>query len=422
MPTLLIRNIRFLVLAEQQPKPAYHGSDMQDIPVLSDAFLLLENGTIAGFGQMEACPERADEVIDAEGRAVLPAWCDSHTHLVFARSREEEFVDRIKGMSYEEIARRGGGILNSARRLREASEEELFDAAWLRLKEVISYGTGSIEIKSGYGLSVEGELKMLRVIKRLRESSPIPIKATFLGAHALPAAYKTNRDAYLDLIINKMLPEIVEEGLADYVDTFCEKGFFTVAEMERVMEAGLKYGLKAKVHTNQFNSMGGIEAAVAHGAISVDHLEVVSEAEIAVLKNSKTIPTLLPSAPFFIGGHYQPARALIDAGLPVALATDYNPGSTSSGRMQFVLSLACTKCGMLPEETICAATINGARALELESELGSIAKGKRGSFMLTAPIPSLAFLPYSFGTDLIERVFIDGKCMVDKRSVFINAS
>ncbi|MEQ8704360.1 MAG: imidazolonepropionase [Phaeodactylibacter sp.] len=420
MPTLLLRNIRFLVLAETAPQPAYSGRQMQNIPILEDAFLLIEDGRIMSFGSMEACPERADEVVDASGRAVLPAWCDSHTHLVFARSREEEFVDRIKGLSYEEIARRGGGILNSARRLQEASEEELFTDAWLRLKEIITYGTGAVEIKSGYGLTVKSELKMLRVIRRLRAKAPIPIKATFLGAHALPPAFKADRKAYLDLIVNEMLPRIADEGLADYVDAFCEKGFFTVEEMDRVMEAGARYGLKAKVHTNQFNSMGGINAAVARGAISVDHLEVVSDAEVEILKSGQTIPTLLPSAPFFIGGHYQPARKLIDAGLPVALATDYNPGSTPSGRMPFVLSLACIKCGMLPEETICAATINGARALELEAELGSIAKGKRGSFILTAPMPSLAFLPYSFGTDLIERVYIDGQCRVDKRSVFLD--
>lgn len=418
MPSLLLRNIRFLVLAETAPLPAYPGAQMQNIPVLKDAYLLVENGRIAGFGNMQTCPERADDVVDADGRAVIPAWCDSHTHLIFAHSREEEFVDRIKGLSYEEIARRGGGILNSARRLQEATEGELFESALGRLKEVITYGTGAIEVKSGYGLTVESELKMLRVARRLREQSPIPVKATFLGAHALPPAYKSNREAYLDLIVDEMLPRIADEGLADYVDAFCEKGFFSVKEMERVLEAGARYGLKAKVHTNQFNSMGGIESAVAQGAVSVDHLEVVSDAEVEVLKSGATIPTLLPSAPFFIGGHYQPARKLIDAGLPVALATDYNPGSTPSGRMQFVLSLACIKCGMLPEEAICAATINGAKALELETELGSIAKGKRGSFILTPVLPSLAYLPYAFGTDLTERVYIDGKCRVDKRSVF----
>lgn len=420
MPSLLLRNIRFLTLAEAHPQASYAGSAMQQIPIMEDAFLLIENGNIADFGLMPACPDHADEVVDCSGRAVLPAWCDSHTHLVFARSREEEFVDRIKGLSYEEIARRGGGILNSARRLQEASEEELFESAWARLREVISYGTGAIEIKSGYGLTTESELKMLRVIRKLGQKAPIPVKATFLGAHALPPAYKANRTAYLDLIVNEMLPRIAEENLADYVDAFCEKGFFTVAEMERVMEAGAKYGLKAKVHTNQFNSMGGIEAAVAHGAVSVDHLEVVSGTELDILKTGQSIPTLLPSAPFFIGGHYQPARKLIDAGLPVALATDYNPGSTPSGRMQFVLALACLKCGMLPEEAICAATLNGAKAMELEGELGSIAKGKRGSFILTAPLPALAYLPYAFGTDLVERVYIDGRCRVDKRSVFID--
>lgn len=419
MSSLLLRNVHLLAVVDEDAAPYRAGKAMQGLPVLQNAYLLAESGKIRSFGPMADCPARADEVIDATGRAVLPAWCDSHTHIVFARSREEEFVDRIKGLSYEEIARRGGGILNSAQRLRATSEDTLFESAWQRLREAISYGTGAIEIKSGYGLSVEGELKMLRVIRRLREASPIPVKATFLGAHALPPEYKGDRQAYIKLIVNDMLPRIAEEGLADYIDAFCEKGFFSVDETANVIEAGARYGLKAKVHTNQFNSMGGIEACVERGAISVDHLEVVNDAEVAALKKGNTLPTLLPSAPFFIGGHYQPARRLIDAGLPVALATDYNPGSTPSGRMQFVLSLACIRCGMLPEEAICAATLNGARAMELENELGSLAPGKRASFILTAPIPSLAYLPYAFGADLAERVYIDGQCRVDKRSAWI---
>mgnify|MGYP006269563949 CR=1 FL=1 len=419
MPSLLLRNVHLLAVVDTDAAPYRAGKAMQGFPVLQNAYLLAESGKIRGFGPMADCPGRADEVVDATGRAVLPAWCDSHTHIVFAHSREEEFVDRIKGLSYEEIARRGGGILNSAQRLRATSEDALFESAWQRLREAISYGTGAIEIKSGYGLSVESELKMLRVIRRLREASSIPVKATFLGAHALPPDYKDNRRAYIDLIINHMLPRIAEEGLADYIDAFCEKGFFRVDEMAAIIDAGARYGLRAKVHTNQFNSLGGIEACVERGAVSVDHLEVVSDAEVAALKKGHTLPTLLPSAPFFIGGHYQPARKLIDAGLPVALATDYNPGSTPSGRMQFVLSLACTQCGMLPEEAICAATLNGARAMELENELGSLAPGKRASFILTAPIPSLAYLPYAFGTDLAERVYIDGRCLVDKRSAWV---
>lgn len=408
MPTLLIRNIDTLVLAETSPRPFMAGADMQALPRIDHAYLLVEGGRFRAFGPMAECPERAGEVIDAGERFVFPSWCDSHTHLVFAASREQEFVDRIKGLSYEEIARRGGGILNSARRLREAPEEELLASAYERLREIQAFGTGAVEIKSGYGLTLESELKMLRVIRRLKEMVPMPVKATFLGAHALPPEYRDKRDGYLRLIIEEMLPRIAGEGLADYIDAFCEKGFFTVAETEQLMEAGARYGLKAKVHVNQFNSLGAVAACVRHGALSVDHLEVASDEDIESLKGSTTMPTLLPSAPFFLNGHYQPARRLIGAGLPVALATDYNPGSTPSGKMQFVLSLACIKCGMLPEEAVCAATLNGARAMELEQEYGSIAVGKVANFFITRPMPSLAYLPYAFGSDLVERVFLRG--------------
>lgn len=415
MPSLLIRNIQSLVLAETSPRPFVAGRDMQALPLLEDAYLLIEGGRFHAFGPMAECPERAGETIDAGGGFVFPSWCDSHTHLVFAASRELEFVDRIKGLSYEEIARRGGGILNSARRLRETPEEELLAAALKRIREIEALGTGAVEIKSGYGLTVESEWKMLRVIQRLKEKTTLPIKATFLGAHALPPEYSQHREGYIRLIIDEMLPRIAGEGLADYIDAFCEKGFFTVAETEQLMEAGVRYGMKAKVHVNQFNSLGAIPACVRQGAISVDHLEVVSDEDIESLKGSHTMSTLLPSAPFFLNDAYQPARRLIDAGLPVALATDYNPGSTPSGKMQFVVSLACIKCGMLPEEAIYAATLNGARAMELEQEYGSIAVGKVANFFITPPIPSVAYLPYAFGSDLVERAFLKGKMVVDKR-------
>jgi imidazolonepropionase len=408
MPSLLITHIKSLVLAEEHATPYYKGTAMSTIPILEDAWLLVEDGYFAAFGQMDNCPQRADEVISAEGKMVFPSFCDSHTHLVFAASRESEFVDRIKGLSYEEIARRGGGILNSATKLQATPEDELYESALKRLREVMAFGTGAIEIKSGYGLSVESELKMLRVIQRLKDKAEIPIKATFLGAHALPLPYRSNREAYIQLIIDEMLPQIADQGLADYIDAFCEKGFFTVEETIRLIEAGAKYGLKAKIHTNQFNSLGCIEACVERDAVSVDHLEVINEQEIEALQGSTTMPTLLPSAPFFINDPYQPARKMIDADLAVALASDYNPGSTPSGRMQFVISLACIKCGMLPKEAIAAATINGARAMELEKTHGSILPGKVANFFITAPMPSIAYFPYAFGNDLVEQVFVKG--------------
>jgi imidazolonepropionase len=408
MPSLLITHIKSLILAEEHATPYYNGTAMSTIPILEDAWLLVEDGYFAAFGQMDNCPLRADEVISAEGKMVFPSFCDSHTHLVFAASRESEFVDRIKGLSYEEIARRGGGILNSAAKLQATPEDELYESALKRLREVMAFGTGAIEIKSGYGLSVESELKMLRVIQRLKDKAEIPIKATFLGAHALPLPYRSNREAYLQLIIDEMLPKIADQGLADYIDAFCEKGFFSVEETIRLIEAGAKYGLKAKIHTNQFNSLGCIEACVERDAVSVDHLEVINEQEIEALQGSTTMPTLLPSAPFFINDPYQPARKMIDADLAVALASDYNPGSTPSGRMQFVISLACIKCGMLPKEAIAAATINGARAMELEKTHGSILPGKVANFFITAPMPSIAYFPYAFGNDLVEQVFVKG--------------
>jgi imidazolonepropionase len=350
----------------------------------------------------------AEDVYDAEGRTILPAWVDSHTHLVFAASREQEFVDRIKGLSYEEIAARGGGILNSARRLNDISEEELYDVSQGRLHEVIGQGTGAIEIKSGYGLSLYSELKMLRVIRRLKENNPIPIKASFLAAHAYPPEYKTDHDGYLQLIINEMLPQIADEGLADYMDVFCERGFFSVDETERLLEAGWKYGLKPKIHANQLHYSGGVQVGVKHKAISVDHLECIGDDEINALRNGNTIPTLLPGAAFFLGIQYQPARKLIDAGLPVCLATDYNPGSCPSGNVPLLLTIACTQLKMTPEEAINAVTLNGAAALELSDELGSIAVGKKANLIVTKKIPSEVYIPYDFGNNPVERMVVNG--------------
>lgn len=406
---MLIINIKTLVGVDENFCKVKKGVEMKNLGTIDNAWLLIEKNEIADFGKMETCPERDEKIIDATGKMVFPSWCDSHTHLVFAGSREGEFRDRIEGHSYEEIARRGGGILNSAKRLRVTPEEDLLEQAWSRIEEVKSFGTGVIEIKSGYGLTVESELKMLRVIRKLKAISPLKIKATFLGAHAVPSEFKENRDGYIKLIINELLPQIADEGLADYLDVFCEKVAFSPAEAEQLMEAGWKYGLKPKIHTNQFNCMGGIEASVKHKAISVDHLEIVNDAEVEVLKNSNTIATLLPSAPFFINDHYPPARKLIDAGLPVALGTDFNPGSTPSGRMSFVVSLACIKMRMLPEEAINAATINGAAALELQDEFGSIARGKVANIFISKPMSSIAFLPYAFGSNLVETVILNGE-------------
>lgn len=409
MATLLIRNIGLLVQAEKRRRSVVKGEDMRHLPTVSEAFLLIENDRIAAFGPMERCPERADTVLDASGRMVFPSWCDAHTHLVFAAPRDEEFVDRIRGLSYEEIARRGGGILNSARRLRQMSEEALLESAWQRLCEVIAQGTGAIEIKSGYGLSVESELKMLRVIRRLKVLSPIPIKATFLGAHAVPEEYRARRNDYIDLIIHQMLPRVAEEGLAEYCDVFCDRGFFTPAETERILQAAWKYGLKPRIHANELANSGGVQVGVANGALSVDHLECVGPEEITLLRDSATLPTLLPGCAFFLGIPYAPAREMLNAGLPVVLASDYNPGSAPSGRMSFVVSLACIQMKMLPEEAINAATLNGARALELEADYGSIAVGKKANLFITRPMTSVAQVPYFFGTDPVETVILNGR-------------
>jgi imidazolonepropionase len=384
------------------------GAEMSEFNVLENGYLLLEGNKISAFGPMKECPDRADKLIDASGKMVFPCWCDPHTHIVYAGSREKEFVDKIKGLSYEEIAKRGGGILNSAKRLQNTSEEELFQSALVRLSEIKSMGTGAVEIKSGYGLTVKDEIKMLRVIKRLKEKSVLTIKSTFLGAHAFPMEYKQNHQAYVDIIIKKMLPVIGQEKLADYCDVFCDRGFFSVEETDKILNAASKYGLKPKIHANELDYSGGIQVGVKHKAISVDHLECTGDKEIETLLQSHTMPTLLPSTAFFLGLHYPPARKMIDAGLPVALATDYNPGSSPSGNMPFILSLACIKLKMLPEEAINAATINAAYAMEISDELGSIGIGKKANIFIAKPMSSYSFIPYSFGSHLVETVIING--------------
>jgi imidazolonepropionase len=405
---MLIINIKSLV-GIHAPSQPLRGKDLNILPSIENAYLRVENGVIAEFGEMASLKSFEEKTIDATGQFVLPAWCDSHTHLVFAGSRETEFVDKIKGISYEEIARKGGGILNSAQRLNETSEDELYESALLRLKKVRAMGTGALEIKSGYGLSVAGELKILRVIKRLKKTQNTPIKATFLGAHAIPKEYKENREGYLQLIEDEMLPRIAAEELADYIDVFCEKGFFDTTETKRILKAGKRYGLQPKVHANQLNNSGGVQVGIACGAISVDHLESIGDEEIKALASSKTIATLLPSAAFFLRLPYPPARELIENNAAIALATDYNPGSSPSGNIPLLIAMACIQMKLTPEEAINAATINGAFAMEVANEVGSITIGKKANLIFTKPIPSLAYLPYSFGENLINNVMINGK-------------
>ena len=412
MARLLLTNVKQLVNVREQ-WPVLRGKELAELPCIDNAFLIIEDDTIAAYGPMEQLPSinrsLPADTIDATGKLVLPAWCDSHTHIVFAASRENEFIDKLKGLSYAEIAAKGGGILNSARKLNDAPEDELFNMAWERLTALSRLGTGAIEIKSGYGLTVAGELKMLRVIKKLRERSPLTIKATFLGAHTYPVEYKDNHQAYIDLIIQEMLPVIAREKLADYIDVFCETGFFSAAETETICRAGMQHGLKPKIHANQLNFSGGVQAGVAVGAISVDHLETMDEDAIKTLAGSSTIGTLLPTAAFFLRMPFQPARALIDAGCAIALASDYNPGSSPSGNMNLVVNMSCIQMKMLPEEAINAATLNGAWAMECAGELGSISIGKKASLILTQPVPSLAYLPYAFGSNLIDKVMIKGE-------------
>ncbi len=406
----IFKNIKELIQIRTEPVSFLSGKEMSELPTIKNAFLVVENGFIADFGAMDSCPTTTfSTIIDATGKMILPSWCDSHTHIVYAGNREGEFVDRINGLTYEEIANNGGGILNSAKKLQATTEEELYQQSKARLEEVIQLGTGAVEIKSGYGLTVAAEIKMLRVIKRLKENYPIEIKATFLGAHAVPLEYKNNKSGYLQLLINKVLPKIAKENLADYIDIFCETGYFSVEDTELMLEAGKKYGLTPKIHVNQFTAIGGVQAGIKYNALSVDHLEEMRTEDIAALQNTTTMPVALPSCSYFLGIPYTPARKMIDAGLPLALATDYNPGSTPSGNMNFVVSTACIKMKMTPEEAINAATINGAYAMGLEHKVGSITKGKQANLILTKPINSYGFIPYSFGAHQIEKVFLKGE-------------
>jgi imidazolonepropionase len=410
MKTLII-NIKDLLQVRDSSILKVSGAEMAILPTIKNAYLLIENHLIADFGSMKDLPEEVnpEKCIDADGKIVLPSWCDSHTHIVYAGNREQEFVDRINGLSYEEIASRGGGILNSSKKLNETSEEEIYDQSKIRLEEVMRLGTGAVEIKSGYGLTVDGELKMLRVINRLSQNYPITIKATFLGAHTFPLEFKENRKGYIDLIINEMLPEIAKNNLADFIDVFCESGYFTVAETEQIMETGIRFGLIPKIHVNQFNSIGGIQAGIKYKALSVDHLEVMNPEDIEVLRNTDTMPVALPSCSFFLGIPYTPAREIISTGLPLALASDFNPGTTPSGNMNFVVSTACIKMKMTPEESINAATINGAYAMGISATHGSITIGKKANLIITKPISSYYQLPYAFGSNLIDSVIIEGE-------------
>jgi imidazolonepropionase len=434
--SILIINIKELVQTEEKPVLKVCGKAMSELKTIKNAWLVIEGDRIRDFGRMEELPSKykvqstkddlqsphpassiqhpgsvgdEPEIIDATGRMVFPSFCDSHTHLVYASSREIEYIDKIRGLSYEEIAKKGGGILNSAKRLHDASEEELIEQALARLNEIMMLGTGAVEIKSGYGLTVEDELKMLRVIGRLKELSPVTIVPTFLGAHAVPAEYKGRQDEYVDLVISEMIPQVAAEGLAEYIDVFCDRGFFTTEETDRILLAGMKHGLRPKVHANELDYSGGIQTAVKYNALSVDHLEYTGDAEIECLLNSETMPAVLPGAAFFLDMVYAPVRKMIDAGLPVALASDFNPGSAPSGNMQFILSMGCIKYRMLPEEAIHAVTINGAYAMGLSEEYGSIAVGKKANLFLTQPIPTYAFMPYAFGSNKVDTVILGGK-------------
>jgi len=408
MKTLFF-NIKELIQVRDQSIIKVAGASMKELPCIKNAFLRIDNERIDDFGPMSELKDfNADQVIDARGHSILPAWCDSHTHIVYAGHRETEFVDRINGLSYEEIASRGGGILNSAKKLQISSDQELFEQSSQRLEEVMKLGTGAVEIKSGYGLTVESEIKMLRVIKSLASSFPITIKATFLGAHAFPSGFKDNPDGYIKLICEEMIPEVAEQHLAEYIDVFCESGYFNVEQTEKILKTGKKFGLIPKIHVNQFNSIGGVQGGVANKALSVDHLEIMKQEDIDVLKETDVMPVALPSCSYFLSIPYTPARKMIDEGLALALATDFNPGSTPSGNMNFVVSTACIKMKMTPEEAINAATINGAYAMGINSSHGSITKGKFANLIMTKNIPSYHFIPYAFGSNLIEKVMIKG--------------
>lgn len=407
---ILFKNIKELVQVRRESISFVSGKEMGVLPTIKNAFLVVDEGRIADYGTMETCPESAfDEVIDATGKMILPSWCDAHSHIVYAGSREGEFVDRINGLTYEAIAQKGGGILNSAKMLNETTEEELYEQSKLRLEEVMRLGTGAIEIKSGYGLTIEGELKMLRVIQRLKSNYPIAIEATLLGAHAVPSNFSDNKAGFMQLLTDELIPKVAAEKLAKYIDVFCEIGYFTVEDTATVLATGKKYGLIPKIHVNQFTAIGGVQVGVEYNALSVDHLEEMRMEDIEVLKGTKTMPVALPNCSYFLGIPYTPARLMIDEGLPLALATDYNPGSSPSGNMNFVVATACIKMKMTPEEAINAATINGAYAMGLENETGSITIGKQANLIMTKNINSYAFIPYSFGSLQIEKVYLKGK-------------
>jgi len=409
MTTLFI-NIKELIQVRESDVMKLSGKDMGILPIIKNAFLLIEDDLIIDFGSMNHLSTTdVDKVVDLTDKLVLPTWCDSHTHIVYADSREEEFVDRIKGLSYQKIAQKGGGILNSAKKLQDKSEDLLYNDAVIRIKEIIKSGTGALEIKSGYGLTFDSELKILRVIKKLKENFSIPIRATFLGAHAIPIKYKDKRHEYIQLIIDKMIPEIANQKLADYIDVFCEKGYFDITETDLILKAGIKYGLIPKIHVNQFNSIGGVKVGVDNNALSVDHLEVLTDEDLNILSKSDTMPVALPSCSFFLGIPYTNGRKIIDSNIPMAIASDYNPGSSPSGNMNFIVSLACIKMKMTPEEAINAATINAAYALNMSDKVGSISKGKMANFIITKPIKSYSFIPYTFANNCIEKVYLCGK-------------
>lgn len=416
MSSILITHIKELIQAVDKPRNFLSGEEMSNLPVIRNAFILVDNGMIRDFGPMDILPSdaRADNTINARGKLVLPAWCDPHTHLVFPASREVEYIDKIRGLSYEEIARRGGGILNSARKMQEMDEDELYEDALGRIREIISFGTGAVEIKSGYGLTTESELKMLRVIRRLKETTPVTIKSNFLGAHAIPAEYKKDPSAYTDLIINEMIPQVAAEGLADFIDVFCDRGFFSVEDTDRILNAGMKYGLRPKIHANELDYSGGIQVGVKYNALSVDHLEFTGEEEIEALRGSETMPTALPGASFFLGMKYAPVREMIDSGLPVAMASDFNPGSSPSGNMQLILSMGCIKYRMLPEEAINAITINSAYAMDVQDELGTVTRGKIANIIITKKIPGYNFLPYSYGSNKVDKMILNGEIVNNK--------
>ena len=408
--SILFTHIKELLQTRPKSELKVVGSAMKDLPHIKNAFLRIQGDTIVDFGSMrDLVVQESDEVIDVTGKIILPSWCDSHSHVVYAGDRSQEFVDRLNGLTYEEIASKGGGILNSAQTLQDTSEEALFEQSMERVNALIQLGTGALEIKSGYGLSTEGELKMLRVIKKIKDTSPLKIKATFLGAHAIPKKYKSDKQAYIDLIINSMLPKIHAQKLADFVDVFCEKGYFSLEDTEQILKAAAQYGLVPKIHVNQFNAFGGVGLGVKYKALSVDHLEVLNSEDFEVLKNSSTLPVALPGCSFFLGIPYTPARKLIDGGMALAIASDFNPGSAPSGNMNFIVSLACIKMNMSPEEAINAATLNGAYAMDISEQYGSIATGKKANLIITKNMTSYRQIPYHFGNNPIHKVMIDGQ-------------